>query len=479
MATSATPQLNRALRRGALPTRTLPPSNHVMGATPTAPVGDDDPMAELAKTLRPPAGADLATQLSSMVDDGPADAPHAAAAPAIPGAAALPLAPAQQAAGPTGLEQPEGPIPRAPLRGMSRAARYGAPVADPLEVGAPAPHGKSPSAPEPAAAGSSTGGSAQPGAASGRWNQYMDAKQAPEAVSARQAMAAAKVVTPLVAAVSFHPGSSSTPKAMSASLASMLVAVHRASTRVAERWSELYGKDVPAWTVSHLMQVMADVVAQRWEQDGSVDVDELAELVVGVLTNQDGDVVRMVVDAADQAYMEATTPETAANRVAVSTSGAAWDLYNWVTHRELAIPGELPNRFYCYEVEPAQMVEVLLKQCVSFARSVPLNVDHADTRVSHMQASIRRMANLMGAEYVAQTRSIMNWINDPAISNEEFARRKFSASDEFEVRVLPHIFEWARRNFLRVEQGAYNAIENLNEKSNRDSAGGAARPSHV
>lgn len=449
MATSSPAQLTRALRRGSVPTRTLPPSDHVMG--PSSAAADDDAMAELAAALGPVGGT-------------PPEAAAPAAAPvhAAPAAPLAPLATAPTSAEPAPVQA--GPVPAAPLRGTSRAARFGGSGADPLAA---------PAAPAKAPAAAAEAGSP----ASRPWGNFMDPDRAPEVVNARQAMAAAKVVAPLVAAVSFNPGSNASSKDMSKSLSTMLVAVHRASTQVAERWSQQYGKDVPAWSVSQLMQTMADVVARRWERSGSADIEQMTDLMCGLLTQQDGDIARMLIEAADQAYVEATTAETAANRVAVSTAGAGWALYDWITHDNLAITGEVPHRYYSYDLEPSDVVARMLRLCVSFCRSMPLNVNHADMRVAHMQASIRRMANLMGAEYVAQTRVVMNWIGDQNITDEEFAARKHAAAQQFDSRILPHVFEWARRSFLRVEQGAFSAIEDLNEKQNPDGgSSSAARP---
>lgn len=427
-------------------------------------------MAELARTLGPaesPAALAPAAPVPPAAAGGAAmSAPLASAAAA--GSTTVPLAPGVESAGVAATPAPRTPVPAAPLRGTSRAARFGATLADPLgPTSAPAPiaAAKAPAAAKP------DGGAARP------WATYVDPERTPEVVSARQAMAAAKVVAPLVAAVSFNPGSNSAPADMTKALTSMLLAVHRASTEVALRWSQQYGKDVPAWTVSQLMQSMAEIVARRWERTGSAEIEEMAGALCDILAMQDGEVTRMLVEAADQAYVEASTPDAAANRVAVSTAGAGWILYDWVTHEQLQVNGGIPSRYYSYDLEPADVVARMLKLAVSFCRSLPLNVDHADMRVAHMQASIRRMAGLMGAEYVAHTRVVMNWIDDSSISDEEFAARKYAAAQQFETRILPHVFEWARRSFLRVEQGAFSAIEDLNDKQKPGvGSGSAARP---
>jgi hypothetical protein len=430
--------------------------------------GGEDAMAELAQILGP---------TSTAAPAAPAPAAPAAPAPAAPTVAAAPAAttlahhhepdaaelvvPLRAAAAPAPGPAPAGSMPTVPLRGLTRAARFGAPVTDPLAA-----------PPAPAAPPASTASGTQASGAAGRpWGSFVDPNRAPDVVSARQAMSAAKVVAPLVAAVSFKPGKNGSPKEMAQSLTTMMVAVHRSSTRIAERWSQQYGKDVPAWTVSQLMQSMAEVVAQRWERAGTADVEQLTELMCGLLTDQDGDVTRMLIEAADYAYVEASSPDVAANRLAVSTAGAGWTLYDWVTRDQLST-GD--GYTYSYDLEPSEVVSRMLRHCVSFCRSMPLNVSNADMRVAHMQASVRRMANLMGAEYVASTRTVMNWIGQEDISDEEFAARKHAAAKQFETHILPHVFEFASRNFLRVERGAFTAIEDLNEKQNTDGGSGAA-----
>ena len=109
----------------------------------------------------------------------------------------------------------------------------------------------------------------------------------------------------------------------------------------------------------------------------------------------------------------------------------------------------------------------MLVRCVDECRALVIQTDSADLRTSHMQSSINRMSQLVGAEYVAQTRQVMNWIGEEGISATEFTSRLNSAAAELDSRILPHIFEWARVNFLRIEQGAFNAIERLDEKAAR------------
>lgn len=438
MATTTVPsQLSRAVRRGTMPTRTMPPKEHAM--TTTAAPQSESPMDELAALLKTPS-------------DDPA--PDAVALPEVCRVDVAAAAPAPESKGAAST----------PVRFGGRSARFGGAAGDPLA------EKKSVAAPAPAA-------SERP------WSRFVAEEDRTSVIQARQAMAAAKVLAPLVAAVSFRPGSAGTHVARAAALKDMLLQVHRGATDTAMAWSQRAGRDVPAWCVSQLMQGFADIIARRWERTGAVDVETMVVMLNGILADPSEDAVQLVLEASDQAYVEVTTREIAADRVAVSTAAAGWVLYDWVTHEQLSLDpkGCTPSRFYSYDQEPAEVVTKMLRAAVGFCRSVNLNVaEAADLRVSHLQASIRRMASLMGAEYVCQTRLVMDWLADDGISDEEFRQRKAVAAAELDSRILPHVFEWARRNFLRIEEGAMGAMENLNEPQNlrRGDSGDAARPAN-
>jgi hypothetical protein len=205
----------------------------------------------------------------------------------------------------------------------------------------------------------------------------------------------------------------------------------------------------------------------------------LRDLVISVLNSESSEVAAMIVDVADTAYVEVDSKDVATNRISASATSAAWSLYDWVTHEKLALQAteEAPVRYFSYGKDVSEIVNRMLEHCLAECRGLALLVDHADTRVAHMQASIGRMANLMGAEYVTQTRQVMDWI---AASPDEGTSqlRKSTAAQQFETRVLPQVFDWARVNFIRIEQNAFSKIEELNEKWKTDgaSADGAARP---
>ena len=173
--------------------------------------------------------------------------------------------------------------------------------------------------------------------------------------------------------------------------------------------------------VTKLMEALATAVARRWQRTGSIDTGALADSLGDILSDNSDAMRQLLLDASDDAYVEVTSRDVVRNRVSVSAAMAAWTIYDWVAHEKLSVDpaGEVPSRFYSYGLEMHELVKKILVRCIDECTALIVQVDSADLRTSHLQASIGRMANLIGAEYVTQTRLIMNWIGDPSISDEE------------------------------------------------------------
>lgn len=287
----------------------------------------------------------------------------------------------------------------------------------------------------------------------------------------KRSMAAAKVLTPLVAAISFNPGSDGTSEQRTQGLTSMLKEVHGTARSTAEQVSEICGRDVPQWMVTQLMQSLAEVVAAQWQRSGTLESNVLSNAMRIVFSNPN-EFAGLIDNASHAAYQEVTTLDQAKDRVTVSTVAAAWKVYDWVTHPQLAVEGSgaSPSVFFTYGIEPMSLVNKILTRCVDEARGFLLNVADPDLRVSHLQASIGRMTALVGAEYVTQTRHIMTWI-DQSESTGLREERQSLAQAQLETHVLPHVFEWARLNFIRIEEGAISAVEVLNGEKNETHTG--------
>lgn len=291
----------------------------------------------------------------------------------------------------------------------------------------------------------------------------MEESERPEVITARKAMAAAKVCTPLVAAVSFHPGSlGRASEAQAKALADMLVAVHRFSQATAASAGAMAGAEVAQWLVTQFMASAASVIAQRWERDGSVDVQPMIGAMQQLLANPSPQLSEAILGASRDAYMEVAQTndqETVTARLLASTSAAAWQLYDWVTHKDLALErhGSQPIAWFSWGYEVEEVVNKLLLRTLSECRALGLALESADLRTAHMQSSIRRMADLIGAEYVAQSVLAMQWIQEHGPGQVAQDREAISHA-QFDA-VLEHIYQWARTNFIRIENGAIRAVE--------------------
>jgi hypothetical protein len=281
---------------------------------------------------------------------------------------------------------------------------------------------------------------------------------------AKKGMAAAKVLTPLVASISFNPGFNGSQADRTRALTELLKEVHVTAEQTANKISEVCSRDVPQWMVTSLMQALSEVVATQWQRAGKLESGLLAEsmkIVFGDAQN----LAHLIENASQAAYHEVKSIDHARDRVTVSTVSAAWRIYDWVTHQQLAVDpkGDSPSVFFTYGLEPMELVNKVLTKCVDEARAFLLDVGDPDLRVAHLQASIGRMTALVGAEYVTQTRNVMTWIaNAPTPQAQE--ERAGMAQAQLETRILPHVFEWARQNFIRIEEGALGAMEVFDEQ---------------
>jgi hypothetical protein len=296
--------------------------------------------------------------------------------------------------------------------------------------------------------------------------QSIRAHGAQTVADAKKSMAAAKVLTPLVASISFNPGFGGSQADRTQALTGLLKEVHVTAEQTANKISEVCGRDVPQWMVTGLMQALSEAVATQWQRTGKLESNLLGEsmkIVFGDASN----LAHLIENASQAAYHEVKTIDHARDRVTVSTVSAAWRVYDWVTHQQLAVDprGDSPSVFFTYGLEPMELVNKILTRCVDEARAFLLDVGDPDLRVAHLQASIGRMTALVGAEYVTQTRNVMTWIaNAPTPQGQE--ERAAMAQAQLETRILPHVFEWARQNFIRIEEGALSAMEVFDEQKN-------------
>lgn len=312
-----------------------------------------------------------------------------------------------------------------------------------------------------------------------RQNRFGSAVDMPKVKQAKVNMAAAKALTPLVAAISFNPGSRSEPAVKSKALAELVCKVQESTTDVALVMGPYFANN--DWARGQLMITLAGVAAQQWEKYGSVNLDQIGSCMGGAFKDPSIE-LQSALESFDKgdAYKTADTPDIAKARLSVTICSAAWEINDWVTHERLRLKGSstekfsngesfpAPSRVFSYNLQTSEIVETLLSRIIDESRAFEIQVQDADMRLSHLQGTVRRMSQLAGAEYVTQTAAIFQWIND-ATNEEEQARRQQMAQDQFHTHLVPRVMEWTRANFASVEHGAQRILMEMSqEKYNED-----------
>jgi len=474
MATAVPRSLSRALQRGSVPTTAIRAASPMSGtfSESEGPADGQVVSIDAAPAARASSNDVFDAMFSGMESEERATLDFAAIMTFTESTEAPVAQPAP--------EQAQEQVFAAPVQsgGSSRAARFKAAGAAVVPAAPIDHHDEVPAATSPVR---TVGAKVETSAAESirPWRKYIDKNQMSDSVSLRQGMAAAKVLTPIVAAVSFAPGSESSDAVKAKALTEMLVGLHRSARDTAETISTQIGKDVPSWMVTQLMQGLSTSIAHRWQRGEGADIDALSANMRKIFTADSDELVDLIRGAAEDAYVEVDHPDIARFRISVSAANAAWTIYDWVTHERLSLDdkGDMPSRFFTYGMPVHDLVTKILTRTVNECRGLVAQVESADLRTAHMQSSINRMANLVGSEYVTQTRRVMNWISDQSISEDEYQARYAKTCRDLETKLLPQVHEYARINFLRVEQGALRAIEELfNEKNKLPESAGSSNP---
>lgn len=274
---------------------------------------------------------------------------------------------------------------------------------------------------------------------------------------ARINMAAVKALTPLVASISFFPGTSAEPTMKSSALASLIVKVQKAASDIVLAMGPTVSN--VDWARGQIMQELAKIAAKQWETAGKVDLDKAVTQMLAVLRSPSIE-FQSALDAysGGDTYMEARTPDVAKARLSVSVSSAAWELYDWLTRDSLRLKDQ-PFKVFSYGRSMDDVVELILGRVIDEARGMQIQIGSTDMQLSHLQGSIRRLVQLAGAEYVTQTNAILSWIDAPEIDAPEHDRRLAAAVDQFETHVVPRIMEYVHVNFAGIEHRARKLME--------------------
>lgn len=292
---------------------------------------------------------------------------------------------------------------------------------------------------------------------SGRFGSLADHDRSAATKGARINMAAVKALTPLVAAISFFPGTSAEPTMKSSALASLIVKVQKAASDIVLAMGPTVSN--VEWARGQVMQELAKIAAKQWETAGKVDLDKAATQMLAVLRSPSIE-FQSALDAYSgaDAYMEARTPDVAKARLSVSVSSAAWELYDWLTRDSLRLKDQ-PFKVFSYGRSMDDVVELILGRVIDEARGMQIQIGSTDMQLSHLQGSIRRLVQLAGAEYVTQTNAILSWIDAPEIEASEHDRRLAAAVDQFETHVVPRIMDYVHVNFSGIEHRARKLME--------------------
>jgi hypothetical protein len=301
----------------------------------------------------------------------------------------------------------------------------------------------------------------------GRFGSVVSHETTQAARNARINISAVKALTPLVASISFYPGNAAEPTMKSTALANLIIKVQKAASDIVLAMEPTISN--ADWARGQVMQSLAAIAAKQWEARGKVDLDGAVQHMLNVLRNPSVE-LQSALDSftGAEAYVEARTPDIAKARVSLSVTGAAWELYDWVTRDSLRIKDQ-PSRVFSYERPVDSVIETLMGRIIDEARGMQIQVNSADLQVSHLQGSIRRLVQLAGAEYVTQTNAILSWIDAPDVDPEERDRRMRAAVEQFDSHVVPRIMEYVHINFIGIEHRARRLMDEFDSGVTRPS----------
>jgi hypothetical protein len=278
--------------------------------------------------------------------------------------------------------------------------------------------------------------------------------------SSRRNLHSLKVLSRLVSAIARRPGSSAPDALKAQQLSQLIQQVKAAADRLASSITPLDAHR--GWIKANAMEAAAHLVASQWEADAHGEATPLAVQLDALEAVFDQAHHDEALDAAlDQlgqsAYVEAVTNEVAADRVELSTRLAAWDLHGHVTNPLL---GQGAYRF-TYGRKAPQIIGLLVPHVLSMAREMQMRTSNLEVATAHLQSCIRRAAELLGSEYVARTRALMNWIAQDGISDEEYRQRHELSCQSFEQRIVPAVVDSAKASFQAIESMASRGLEDM------------------
>ncbi len=290
---------------------------------------------------------------------------------------------------------------------------------------------------------------------------------------------AVKVVNHLVCGISLGPGSSAPKAAKAKALKDQILHVDAGARKLVEALG--LEPERADWMHAQCSEALASTVAQhqlakpgRTGQDIAEFIEQASEVAADALSRSNQDLADVVGSWIHGRYRPATgdDPAAAEDRLTVSLAGAMGDLLDKVLSPCLSLAGKP----FTYAMEPSRVVELLGAQVLGVASKASIEISSIDMRVSHLQGSMRRVAALIGHEYVHMTLGILKWVQSDNASAEKMEERVRSAAEWLASTGVNEMVEKAKSSFLMVERIAPALLEQAREEGALPAAVSRAAP---
>lgn len=279
---------------------------------------------------------------------------------------------------------------------------------------------------------------------------------------------AIKVVNHLVCGIALGPGSSAPRAAKSKALKDQIIQVDASARKlvVALGHSDSGRTD---WLTAQCAETLAASVAHyqlaapgRSGEEIAYFIDEATSLAAEAVARDGSDLADIVGSYTHGRYRPVTNDdhEAAEDRLTVSLAGAMADLLDKVLSPSLKLGGSP----FTFDMPAAHVVELLGARVLEVATKASIDIDSVDMRIAHLQGSIRRVAALIGHEYVHVATGLLKWIESEGASPQTIQERVKSAKDWLPKTGVGEIVEKARAGFLTVEKIAPTLLEQAREE---------------
>lgn len=219
-------------------------------------------------------------------------------------------------------------------------------------------------------------------------------------------------------------------------------------------------KSVPPYLKANLMKQACRYLAYQWQRQGQIDADRLLALGSEVFSHQVASIDQSVIDLIDKAPdTPPTSSEEARQQIQATCSKAYWNISSVVcglSARDYGLAGlvdDAEDRFL-YGKKPDEIVSDLLEQVISIADANRIETSSRDLSVAWYRNAINRLTNLIGSNYQAITKMILNDIDANAPTAATQVRSHFQLYDS----VLSRVMDMSAKQFVNAEKVAVNLM---------------------